>query len=122
MSRRAAPVAPRPSRSSSRWRWPWAVGPGTTRANGDRTAACQPTAADALAPFYEPNAPVRDKVGTGYVLSGRVVSSGRPVGYEGRPPHIHLRITAPDHPPLVTQHYPEEGTEEARFDITMPSS
>jgi protocatechuate 3,4-dioxygenase beta subunit len=131
---------------------------------GQEAAACEPTAADALGPFYEPGAPVRDEVGTGYVLSGRVVSSrdcrplpdaeielwlvgpdgryddahratlpvdaggeyrfesNKPVGYEGRPPHIHLRITAPGHPPLVTQHYPDEGPDEARFDITMPSS
>jgi hypothetical protein len=35
-------------------------------------ASCTPTSADALGPFYEPDAPVRDKVGEGYVLSGVV--------------------------------------------------
>src|SRR5512147_1809281 len=37
---------------------------------------CQPTPADALGPFYQPNAPVRASVGKGYVLSG-VVKSAR---------------------------------------------
>src|SRR5688572_12286346 len=51
-------------------------GSGNDRAEpGAGAAACQPTAADALGPFYEPGAPVRDEIGTGYVLSGRVVSS-----------------------------------------------
>jgi protocatechuate 3,4-dioxygenase beta subunit len=35
---------------------------------------CRPTPPDALGPFYEPGAPVRSKVGTGYVLSGRVLA------------------------------------------------
>lgn len=46
--------------------------------------------------------------------------SNAPVAYEGRPPHIHVRVTAPDQAPFVTQHYPEEGNEGARFDITLP--
>lgn len=37
--------------------------------------ACRPTPPDALGPFYEPGAPVRSKVGTGYVLSGRVLAA-----------------------------------------------
>ena len=32
------------------------------------------------------------------------VSPGR---YPGRPPHLHVRITAPRHKPLVTQLYPQ---------------
>ena len=39
-------------------------------------ATCSPTPADAVGPFYEPNAPVRSRVGTGYVLTG-VVRSAR---------------------------------------------
>jgi protocatechuate 3,4-dioxygenase beta subunit len=39
-------------------------------------APCRPTPPDALGPFYEPGAPVRSKVGTGYVLSGRVLRAG----------------------------------------------
>jgi protocatechuate 3,4-dioxygenase beta subunit len=35
-------------------------------------SACRQTPPDALGPFYEPGAPVRSKVGTGYVLTGRV--------------------------------------------------
>ena len=37
---------------------------------------CQPTRADSLGPFYEPGAPVRSRVGRGYVLTGRVLSTG----------------------------------------------
>jgi protocatechuate 3,4-dioxygenase beta subunit len=36
---------------------------------------CRSTPPDALGPFYEPGAPVRSKVGTGYVLSGRVLAA-----------------------------------------------
>jgi protocatechuate 3,4-dioxygenase beta subunit len=44
-------------------------------------AACSPTRGDALGPFYEPDAPVRSKVGTGHVLRGTVRSSAdcRPI-------------------------------------------
>jgi protocatechuate 3,4-dioxygenase beta subunit len=38
-------------------------------------SACRPTSPDALGPFYEPGAPVRSKVGTGYVLTGRVLAA-----------------------------------------------
>jgi protocatechuate 3,4-dioxygenase beta subunit len=50
-------------------------------AGSDAAGRCAPTRADALGPFYEPGAPVRAKVGTGYVLSGRVLAAGtcRPV-------------------------------------------
>jgi protocatechuate 3,4-dioxygenase beta subunit len=36
---------------------------------------CKPTQPDMLGPFYEPGAPVRTRVGSGYVLSGRVLSA-----------------------------------------------
>jgi protocatechuate 3,4-dioxygenase beta subunit len=43
--------------------------------------ACPPTPPDALGPFYVPNAPVRSRVGSGYVLRGVVRSSSdcRPI-------------------------------------------
>jgi protocatechuate 3,4-dioxygenase beta subunit len=44
-------------------------------ASSDGTRGCTPTRADSLGPFYEPGAPVRSKVGTGYVLSGRVLAA-----------------------------------------------
>lgn len=37
--------------------------------------ACKPTERDALGPFYEPDTPVRSKVGEGYVLTGTVKSA-----------------------------------------------
>jgi protocatechuate 3,4-dioxygenase beta subunit len=38
-------------------------------------ADCKPTQPDMLGPFYEPGAPVRTSVGSGYVLSGRVLTA-----------------------------------------------
>ncbi len=37
--------------------------------------SCSPTRSDALGPFYTPGAPVRDKVGEGYLLTGVVRSA-----------------------------------------------
>jgi protocatechuate 3,4-dioxygenase beta subunit len=114
-----------------------------------------------LGPFYEPGAPVRTSVGSGYVLSGAVLAaddckpirnariefwlanptgeyddahratvlggerggyrfeSNVPVSYGGRPPHIHVRVTAPGFEELVTQHYPEPGQTKANFDLVL---
>jgi protocatechuate 3,4-dioxygenase beta subunit len=55
---------------------------------------CTPTRADALGPFYEPNAPVRSKVGSGYVLSG-VVRSARTCTPISRA-RIELWLAGPD--------------------------
>jgi protocatechuate 3,4-dioxygenase beta subunit len=44
-------------------------------ASGDAPPKCTPTPADSLGPFYVPDAPVRVKVGEGYVLSGTVRSA-----------------------------------------------
>jgi protocatechuate 3,4-dioxygenase beta subunit len=38
-------------------------------------AICKPTQPDMLGPFYEPGAPVRTSVGSGYVLSGAVLAA-----------------------------------------------
>jgi catechol 1,2-dioxygenase len=38
-------------------------------------ANCKSTQPDMLGPFYEPGAPVRTSVGSGYVLSGRVLAA-----------------------------------------------
>lgn len=125
------------------------------------SAACQPTRADMLGPFYEPDAPLRERVGQGYVLSGTVRSAADCAGienalvefwmagpdgeyaaeyraaqysgsqgefqfeshfpppYAGRPSHIHIRVTAPGYKELVTQHYPEQGSQQADFDLVL---
>ena len=41
----------------------------------------------------------------------------RPI--EGRPPHIHLRVSAKGFATLVTQHYPEQGKDQAVFDLVL---
>ena len=133
---------------------------GGARSPGE-SAGCRPTRPDMLGPFYEPNAPVRTSVGSGYVLSGAVLRAGGcepvrdariefwlanprgeyddahratvlagekgryrfqsnvPVSYGGRPPHIHVRVTAPGFRDLVTQHYPDAGQREAIFDLVL---
>jgi protocatechuate 3,4-dioxygenase beta subunit len=135
--------------------------PGMSAPRADAAGACAPTRADALGPFYTPNAPVRAAVGRGFVLSGAVRSArdcrvlgearvefwlagpagqygdawratviaardGRyrfeshvPPAYGGRPPHIHVRATAPGHQVLVTQYYPTRGETDARFDLVL---
>lgn len=133
---------------------------GATSTGSDAATRCAPTRADALGPFYEPGAPVRSKVGTGYVLRGRVLTtscrpigrariefwlvnprgryddahratviaardgryrleSNRPPGYQGRPPHIHVRVTARGFRTLVTQHYPRGSRTSAVFNLVL---
>jgi protocatechuate 3,4-dioxygenase beta subunit len=46
-----------------------------SHAAADGTANCKPTQPDMLGPFYEPGAPVRTRVGSGYVLSGTVLAA-----------------------------------------------
>jgi protocatechuate 3,4-dioxygenase beta subunit len=127
----------------------------------DETLTCDPTPSDSLGPFYEADAPIRDRVGEGYVLTGSVLSAENclaisdvqiefwlagpdgeyrddyratlfsddqgefrfeshfPPPYQGRPSHIHIRVTAPGFQELVTQHYPEEGDEQATFNLVL---
>jgi len=42
-----------------------------------------------------------------------------PPAYGGRPPHIHVRVTASGHQVLVTQYYPRSGETEGRFDLVV---
>ena len=39
--------------------------------------------------------------------------------YGNRPPHVHVRATAPGYQELVTQHYPEANQTEAAFDLVL---
>ena len=40
-------------------------------------------------------------------------------GYAGRPPHIHIRVSANGLKILVTQHYPEIGQKAGEFDLVL---
>jgi protocatechuate 3,4-dioxygenase beta subunit len=42
-----------------------------------------------------------------------------PPAYAGRPPHIHVRVSAEGYQTLVTQHYPQQGETESVFDLTL---
>lgn len=46
-------------------------------------------------------------------------SSNFPPGYSGRPPHIHVRVSAEGHRTLITQYYPPEGAVEGTFDLVL---
>lgn len=37
--------------------------------------SCKPTSHDEIGPFYRQNAPVRNKIGTGYILQGKVLDT-----------------------------------------------
>jgi protocatechuate 3,4-dioxygenase beta subunit len=50
------------------------LGAGGCRERSDPPTSCTATPYDELGPFYRPGAPVRDQVGSGYRLSGRVLS------------------------------------------------
>ncbi len=45
--------------------------------------------------------------------------SNFPPGYSGRPPHIHIRVSANGYRILATQHYPEAGHEAGEFNLVL---
>lgn len=45
--------------------------------------------------------------------------SNLPPDYSGRPPHIHIRISAEGFKTLATQHYPADGQTTGKFDIVL---
>ena len=51
--------------------------PAVTASGGSAadSLACSPTEWDEIGPFYRPNAPLRSRIGTGYILSGTVRSA-----------------------------------------------
>ena len=42
-----------------------------------------------------------------------------PKGYYGRPPHIHIRVSASHFKTLTTQHYPSDAENRAIFDLVL---
>ncbi|UCG79122.1 MAG: intradiol ring-cleavage dioxygenase [Nitrospirota bacterium] len=45
--------------------------------------------------------------------------SNPPLPYFGRPPHIHIKVTANGYKELITQHYPSPNTDMATFDLVL---
>jgi protocatechuate 3,4-dioxygenase beta subunit len=45
--------------------------------------------------------------------------SSKPKPYFGRPPHIHIRVSAVGFKTLVTQHYPERNMSRDVFDLVL---
>jgi protocatechuate 3,4-dioxygenase beta subunit len=48
--------------------------------------------------------------------------SNIPGPYFGRPPHIHVKVSAKGFTTLITQHYPEKGKAGASFDLVLVPS
>ena len=42
-----------------------------------------------------------------------------PIGYTGRPPHLHVRVSAPGHRVLVTQLYPQSSQTAIETDFVL---
>jgi len=55
---------------------------------------CMPTRADADGPFYRPGAPERNKVGSGYILSGKVLAAADCAPLPGA--KIEIWLNGPD--------------------------
>jgi protocatechuate 3,4-dioxygenase beta subunit len=45
--------------------------------------------------------------------------SNYPPRYGRRPPHIHIRVSAPGFRTLVTQHYPDKGRNSGHMDLVL---
>ena len=45
--------------------------------------------------------------------------SNTPPGYSGRPPHIHIKVSANGFKTLATQHYPVTGSKIGTFDLVL---
>jgi protocatechuate 3,4-dioxygenase beta subunit len=45
--------------------------------------------------------------------------SHHPTDYFGRPPHIHIRVSADGFQTLVTQHYPSPDAEQGDLDLVL---
>jgi protocatechuate 3,4-dioxygenase beta subunit len=45
--------------------------------------------------------------------------SNFPPPYSGRPPHIHVRVSAEGYQTLITQHYPQKGVTSADLDLVL---
>jgi virginiamycin B lyase len=53
---------------------------------------------------------------------GYKFESNLPPPYSGRPPHIHIRVTAQGHQTLITQYYPTQGQTQGTFNLALVSS
>ena len=61
--------------------------------------------------------------GSGTVVTNRAgrfrFEGPRPVSYEGRPPHIHLRVIANDHEVLFTRYVPAPGAKRGAVRLVL---
>ena len=88
-----------------------------------QSVSCAPTPPDQLGPYYEPDAPVRGSVGSGYVLSGGVLSAGSCEPIRGA--RIEFWLANPqgeyDDAHRATQFAGERGAE-YRFESNFPGT
>jgi protocatechuate 3,4-dioxygenase beta subunit len=87
------------------------------------TGSCQPIPEAQIELWLANDSAVYDDDHRATMLAGLEgeyrFESNPPPPYSGRPPHIHLRVSAPGYRPLVTQHYPQPGQTEATFDLVL---
>jgi hypothetical protein len=105
------------------------------------STACRPTLSQGGGPFEMNNtpAPRRARIGSGHVLSGKILRypgcapiTGRtgvfrfegpvPPGEFGRPPHIHVRVTAAGYEEFVTTFFVPRGERFGRLTIVLVSA
>ena len=65
---------------------------------------------------YQDTLRATQRSGTDGSFRYETVAPGR---YPGRPPHLHVKISAPGHRTLVTQLYPREGQQTITTDLVL---
>ena len=67
---------------------------------------------------YQDELRATQRTGTDGAFTYETVAPGR---YPGRPPHVHVKISAPGHRTLVTQLYPRDGQRAIATDFVLLS-
>jgi protocatechuate 3,4-dioxygenase beta subunit len=84
---------------------------------------CRPLAGARVELWQSNRLGVYTRAGSATVVTDRVgrfrFEGPRPVSYEGRPPHIHLRIVARDHEVLVTRYVPLPGAKRGSIRVVL---
>ena len=65
---------------------------------------------------YQDELRATQRTGTDGSFRYETVAPGR---YPGRPPHLHVKISAPGHRTLVTQFYPRDGQQAIATDLVL---
>ena len=84
---------------------------------------CRPVAGARVHLWQANRLGVYTRAGSATVVTDRAgrfrFEGPRPVSYEGRPPHIHLRILARDHEVLLTRYVPAPGAKRGSIRVVL---